>query len=498
MKDKKKLITILYVLFILFNMVLSPSLIVINAYALIMGLIIIFYIKWEKPPELLYYFVLLCSVLDFSFNLPVLGRFNIYYLHIALLILTIIMVIARFKKRPLPKWTDVAHNKYSLFLFIFIVYMLLSVTWAENRGMALKYMINYAIMICFMLAVYTYNPNRAKAKETLKVLLYTVIPVLAIGSFEMMGLRMPLRNIYTDHDLYHLAAYLRTIPTVFFYNPNNYGVYLVMAMSFILPFIAYNRTKGRNGLFWVMQLVAVVNLIFCTSRTAYIVMLLTLIGFVLFFVATKEWHKFRRVAAMGLVTLIVFYSLSNVPSLSVYYGKFNDTPFLNVLSFNKVDVGQPIADFEANGSTGERTSIIKDIINGVFIKGHLQGFGVNNTGMYLKKADNTKGMVNPHSLWFEVLGDFGVGIFFYFIFIYLSLLWDLRKVYLESIKDGEYGLTSYLAVSLIGALGGFILTAFAPSSVISFTQMWLLFGLAASLIIRSRVFLENQTKAPLE
>ena len=498
MKDKKKLITILYVLFILFNIVLSPSLIVINAYALIMGLIIVFYIKWEKPSELLYYFVLLCSVLDFSFNLPVLGRFNIYYLHIALLLLTITMVIARFKKRPLPKLTDVAHNKYSLFLFIFIVYMLLSVTWAENRGMALKYMINYAIMICFMLAVYTYNPNRAKVKETLKVLLYTAIPVLAIGSFEMMGLRMPLRNIYTDRNLYHLAAYLRTIPTVFFYNPNNYGVYLVMAMSFILPFIAYNRTKGLNGLFWVMQIVAVVNLIFCTSRTAYIVMLLTLIGFVVFFVATKEWHKFRRVAAMGLVTLIVFYSLSNVPSLSVYYGKFNDTPFLNVLSFNKVDVGQPVADFEANGSTGERTSIIKDIIKGVFIKGHLQGFGVNNTGMYLKTADNTQGMVNPHSLWFEVLGDFGVGIFFYFIFIYLSFLWDLRKVYLESIKDGEYGLTSYLAVSLIGALGGFILTAFAPSSVISFTQMWLLFGLAASVIIRSRVFLENQTKTPLE
>ncbi|MDR3539689.1 MAG: O-antigen ligase family protein [Desulfosporosinus sp.] len=498
LKDKKQWITILYVLFILFNIVLSPSLIVINAYALIIGLIIVFSIKWEKPSELLYYFVLLFSVLDFSFNLPVMGRFNIYYLHIALLILTITMLIARFKQQPLPRLTDVTKNKYSLFLFIFIVYMILSVAWAENRGMALKYMINYAIMICFMFAVYTYNPNRAKVKETLKVLLYTAIPVLAIGSFEMMGIRMPLRNIYTDHNLYHLAAYLRTIPTVFFYNPNNYGVYLVMAMSFILPFIAYNRTKGRNGLFWVMQLAAVVNLIFCTSRTAYIVMLLTLIGFVVFFAATKEWHKFRRVAAIGIVTLIVFYGLSNVPRMSVYFGKFNDTPFLNVLSFNKVDVGQPIADFEAEGSTGERKSVILDIVDGVFKKGHLQGFGVNNTAMYLKTAGNTNGIVNPHSLWFEVLGDFGVGIFLYFIFIYLSLLWDLRKVYLESIKDGEYGLTSYLTVSLIAALGGFILTAFAPSSVISFTQMWLLYGLAASLILRRSEFLKNPSKVPLD
>jgi len=498
LKDKKKWLTILYVLFILFNIVLSPSLIVLNGYALIMGLIIIFFIKWEKSSELLYYFVLLFSVMDFSFNLPVMGRFNIYYMHIALLILTIIMAIGYSKKRPLPKLTEVAKNKYTLFLFVFIVYMVLSLSWAENRGMALKYMINYAIMICFMFAVYTFNPNRKKVKETLKVLLYTAIPVLIIGSFEMMGMRMPLRNIYTDHDLYSLAAYLRTIPTVFFYNPNNYGVYLVMAMSFILPFIAYNRTKGRNGLFWVMQLVALVNLIFCTSRTAYVVMLLTLVGFVVFFMFTREWYKFRRVVAMGMATLIVFYGLSNVPSMSVYYGKFNDTPILNILSFNKTNVNQPITDFEENGSIGERRNVILDIVNGVFKKGHLQGFGVNNTAIYLKKVGNTHGIVNPHSLWFEVLGDYGVGIFFYFIFIYLSLLWDLLKVYRESIKDGEYGLTSYLTVSLIGALGGFILTAFAPSSVISYTQMWLLYGLATSVILRRNEFLKNPSKIPLE
>jgi len=435
--------------------------------------------------------------MDFSFNLPVM-HFNIYYLHIALLILTIIMAVAYIKRRPFSKLTDVAKNKYTLFLFIFIVYMVLSLSWAENRGAGINYMVNYAIMICFMLAVYTYNPNRAKAKETLKVLLYTAIPVLILGSFEMMGMRMPVRNIYTDHDLYSIAAYLRTIPTVFFYNPNNYGVYLVMVMAFVLPFLAYSRRKGRNGLFWVMQLVALLNLIFCTSRTAYIVMLFTVVGFMLFFLITREWYKFRRVVAVGLVTLIVFYNLSFMPSMSVYYGKFNDTPLVNRLSLNGQGGDQAIAQYAGGGSTSERWTIIVDIFNGVFTQGHLQGFGVDNTGTYLKKVGNTTGIVNPHSLWFEVLGDFGVGIFLYFIFIYLSLLWDLLKVYRESIKDGEYGLTSYLTISLIGALGGFILTAFAPSTVISFTQMWLLYGLAASVILRRSEFLKNPSKTPLE
>ena len=499
LKNKKEWITGLYALFILFNIVRSPSSIVVCVYALILGLIIIYSIKWENSSELLYYFVLLFSVMDFAFNLPVSGRYNIYYLHIALLILTITMVRAFIKRRPLPKLMDIAKNKYSLFLFIFIVYMVLSVSWAENRGTALKYMINYAIMICFMLAVYTFNPNRKKVKETLKVLLYTAIPVLIIGSFEMAGLRIPVRNIFLEGGWYLKGPYyLQTIPTVFFYNPNNYGVYLIMLMSFILPFIAYNRPKGQTRLFWVIQLVALLNLIFCTSRTSYITMLLTLVGFIVFFMFTKEWHKLRRVVVVGMATLIVFYSLSFMPSMSIYYGKFNDTPFLNMLSLHKKVVTQPIAQFEEEGSTGERLTIIKDIVSGVVKDGHLQGFGVNNTAIYLKEIGNTHGIVNPHSLWFEVLGDFGVGIFLYFIFIYLSLLWDLLKVYRESIKNGQYGLTSYLTISLLCALGGFILTAFAPSSVISFPQMWLLYGLAATVIIRRREFLKNPAKTLFE
>ena len=501
LKDKKEWITGLYALFILFNIVLSPSLMAVSGYALIMGLIIIYHIKWEKSSELLYYFVLLFSVMDFAFNLPVSGRFNIYYLHIATFILTLTMAVSLIKRRPLPKLKDIYSNKYVLFLIIFIVYMLLSLSWAENRGMAVKYIVNYAVMICFMLAVYTFNPNLDKAKETLKVLLYSTILVLILGTLEMMAIRMPVRNIFSDSGWYVEGPhYLQTIPTVFFYNPNNYGVFLVLVMSFVLPFMAYNRSKGQTRLFWVMQLVALLNLIFCTSRTSYIVMLLTVVGFIVFFMFTREWYKFRRAVAVGMATLIVFYSLSFMPMMSIYYGKFNDTPIVNMLSINRkmVNNDQSIAQFGEEGSTSERWTTIVDIVNGVVKKGHLQGFGVNNTATYLKEIGNTHGIVNPHSLWFEVLGDFGVGIFLYFIFIYLSLLWDLLKVYRESIKNGDYGLTSYLTVSLLGALGGFILSAFAPSSVISFPQMWLLYGLAASVILRRREFLKNPAKTPLE
>lgn len=494
------LINIIYVLFILGNLLLNPSLFVLDAYALVLGLVIINHIRWEDGQELLYHFVLLFSVMDFTFNLPLFGRLNIYYLHIALFILIVWMLVSFLKKKPSLNPKQLVQNRYLLFLSIFIAYMVISLVWAESKGTAVKYMINYAIMICFMLVVFKFNPNQQKLKETLKVLAYTLLPILIIGTIEMTGFRiMPVRNVFSDLGWYVKGPeYLKTIPEVFFYNPNNYGVYLIMAMSFILPFLVYNRNKGLNGLFWLMQFGALMNLIFSTSRTAYIVMLLTMAGFMLFFLLMREKEKFRKALVIGMATIIVFYALSFVPSLTLYYGKFNDTPLVNKLSLKAKKTVQPIAEFGEEGSTSERMTIILDIAKGVITQGHIQGFGVNNTGLYLKKVGNTHGIVNPHSLWFEVLGDFGIGIFLYLIFIYLNLLWDLFKVYKESLKTNPYGLTSYTAISLIAALGGFILTAFAPSSVISFSQMWLLYGLSAAIILRRKTFLQGSSLNRLE
>ena len=126
MKDEREWMTAVYALFIAVNMFLSPSLMLVSAYALIMGMIIIHNIKWETRSELLYYFVLLFSVMDFAFNLPIGGRFNIYYLHIAMFILALSMAVSFIKRRPLPKLKDIYSNKYVLFLTVFVVYMFLS------------------------------------------------------------------------------------------------------------------------------------------------------------------------------------------------------------------------------------------------------------------------------------------------------------------------------------------------------------------------------------
>lgn len=484
----------IYVLFIVANVILKPGLIFLDLYALLLGLVIINKFSWESKSELLYYFVLLFSVMDFTFNLPLTSRYQIYYFHIALFILTVSMFVSFLKNRGTWQLRNLAANKYVLFLTIFIVYMILSLAWVSSRSAAIKYMVDYAIMICFLLAVYRFNKRPETLRQSLKLLFYATVLILVIGSFEMAAIRMPIRNIFSDNGWFVKGPfYLQTIPTVFFYNPNNYAVYLVLFVAFLVPAIVFIKSKPVKWLLTLIQLVTLMNIVFSTSRTSWITMYLVLAGFILFFAFHREKKRALSAFKIGLITFVVFYALSNVPALTVYYGKFNDTPILNMLSLHakKTAPNVPLVDYGGDGSVNERYTIIRDVLQGVFVKGHWYGFGVDNTTRYLGRMGNTQGITNVHSLWFEILGDFGILMFLYLIYIYLSMLWDLLKVYLVAKRSAPDGLLAYLSVSLIAAMGGFIFLAFAPSSVINFSQMWLLYGLTVLVITKQKELLNE-------
>ncbi|MHB1653260.1 MAG: O-antigen ligase family protein [Desulfitobacteriaceae bacterium] len=492
-RNKKLVYNLLYGVFILGNLALNIHLIVLDLYALLLGLVIINKLRWESKSELLYYFVLLFSIMDFAFNLPLLGRYNIYYLHLALFILTLSMLREFLRLRERWHFKQLAQNKYLLFLTIFSVYMLVSFLWVVSYKTSIKYLIDYVMMICFALAVYRFNPNLAKLKQTLQFLFYCTVPALALGLVEITGVRMPVRNIFSDSGWYVKGPhYLQTIPTVFFYNPNNFGAFLIMVMSFSLTALAYAQKKQIRWGLLVLQLALLLNVIFSTSRTAYITMILTLWGFIIYFVVTKEKEKRQRVLKATILTLMIFYTLSVVPQLDVYYGKFNNTAFLNKLSLHAEYHPTPTFGYGEEGSTSERFTIMVDVVKGVVLKGHPQGFGIASTPFYIASKGNTHGITNVHSLWFEILGDFGIGIFVYFIYTYLSLLWDLLKLYGVSKQQNPYGFVSYLSLSLIAALGGFILTSFAPSSVINFSQMWLILSLGILVVNKRKKLLAEE------
>ncbi len=76
-----------------------------------------------------------------------------------------------------------------------------------------------------------------------------------------------------------------------------------------------------------------------------------------------------------------------------------------------------------------------DVVHGVISEKHYLGFGAGNIEKYVEKMNNTFGVLNVHSFWVEMLGDFGIAIFLYIIYIYISMIRDgLKAYYYEQVK----------------------------------------------------------------
>ena len=447
------------ILAVVLNMITNKNSIIVDIYALLYGILILKIFKGDSFKDKIYFLTLLFAILSFSFLIKIKGRYDIYFYYISMLIYFFIMV-KNYKDYNIK---GIIKNKYFIFLFGFIVYIMISVLWSMNKGLAIKSIINYLIMICLLIVVIDYNSKSQNITKTIKYIYYMVIGIIPIGLIEMTGNRFNIRNHYIDENLYRLYPwFLKKIPTTFFYSPNDYGVFIVFAMVFLLIALVYTNSKKEKYIFGLVYLLLNLNLIFTTSRTAWISLFLVYVFILVLFLIYKRYGNLKKILFIGILTFVVFYTLSLIPVLGPFYGKFR---------------GIAMPEYGETGSTNVRYTLIMNIIDGVIIKGNFLGFGVGNTSSYLKIINNTNGITNAHSLWFEILGDFGLPIFIAFGLIYLALMYDLFKVSLKKNLSKNY------ALSLLVCFFGFIFLSFAPSSVISFTPFWLLMGLGVSTIV---------------
>lgn len=435
---------------------------VISIFALIYGALILVLFKEDSMRDKIYFSTILFAILSFSFMFKVVGRYDIYFYYIS----TFIYLLFMLKDYRSYDFKKIVKNKYFVFLLIFCAYMIVSVAWSEDKFQSLKSIINYIIMFSLMIVVIDYNVRSDNIKKTIKYFLYMLPGIVLMGLVEITGYRFNIRNHYIDENLYWLAPdFLKKIPTTLFYSPNNYGVFIVLAMIFIAVAFLCCKKRLEKILLSVLFLCLQINLIFTTSRTAWISLFIVYVFAFIYYMVCRKRAKAYKILCIALSTLAVFFLVYQIPEARPYYGKFETT----FAKGNGPKLGEA-------GSTNERYTLIVDIVDGVIFKGNVRGFGVGNTANYLKKMDNTNGITNPHSLWFEILGDFGVIIFILFCLTYLMIMLDLYKRYRGNNK------LNYYIVSLIFSFFGFAFLSFAPSTVVSFTPYWILLGLGVSMI----------------
>ncbi|MCW6062723.1 O-antigen ligase family protein, partial [Clostridium sporogenes] len=467
LKYKNMMIFMLSIIMILGGMFLNHNSILVELFYLIYSILI--YIHFSSDMKRYLYFLFLLYAVTTSGNSK--------YVYVFMFLYFLLFIRSLVKSKYVSNNFKYNKNvKYYIFYCIFLVYIVLSVLIAKDKHLAIGYLARYFIVLSIFIIMFIENTSINKIKETLEFLLYIYIGILGLGTIELFGIKYGLRNIFMDKNITY--DFVQRIPEVFYYNPNNYSVVLNLGIAAIFISLLFSNNKKRNRLYSFLIFISEIQIIFAQSRIAWIVLFLTFIFVLVFGVFNKREDMnirkiyIRKSLKAIILSILLFFSLSVVPSMKPYYGKIADSVIIknsqNFLLKHMNDKGSnyeikdvPKIQIGEKGSENERITLVYNVVNGVIIEKNYLGFGVGNIGLYIKEKANTYGICNVHSFWFEFLGDFGIPMFVYLIIIYCIMMWDNLKLYkINSLANKKY-FFMFLVIDFI-----LVFSAFAPSTVL--------------------------------
>lgn len=367
------------------------------------------------------------------------------------------------------------------FFVFFLGWYILSSAWAQDTGGALLYCIYiiFAILIIYYITKICYNII------SLYKTIYFIIIISSIQIFlslleSLRLIRLPFSPyspyiVYFGHKIgYNYTSssdkfldYISDSPTGFFGNPNDLSCFLVL----IFPLFIFSKNKILK----ILGIPSIFFVIFMTgSRTGLIVYVAAII------VATLCYGGRLGRVAVALALLFVGILGTNLVDLM----KHSENQRIEEVGTTGVAVRDMLIEFlhgkpQSSDSVGKRVQLM---LNGFEALQESSGLGVGAGGsrtVQESSESKTIGDVRSmHNFWIELLVDGGVFFAFIFAIWYLSLLWRLWRV-------GAYSsvpMLRYCGRALFVGFVCFIPGAIGPSSVIYMLQMWMLVGVALSVV----------------
>lgn len=428
------------------------------------------------------YFTLIVSAI-FEYSAYVLNIEKLYFFHVMLFIVAVLTLYKIIKKEI--NFSKI--NKAVLYFYsIWYAYIILSILWAKNKSLGVKYLAIYTMMFVFLGIIILYNSKKESFKNTIKVLGFMFIVSITVGLIESVGgYQLPIKHYYNFTVLklsFREIAIVSKRPIAFFYNSNNFATFVSMFIAFPIISTFLSKDKKIKVISFIITIIGYTTLILTDSRSNFMAtMLVFLICVILSIIKDK-----LKVIPYVLIFVLAFGVIYKYGYLIV--SKRDVTNEVNISQRMKslgriVDKEIQISD---TGSENERVTIMYDIYQGIFKEKKILGFGTGNTTQYLMDRKNTQGIYSPHGQPFELIGDFGI---FIFAMYYIFELYLFYKIFRNSLKSN--GFNTWIGFSLLGSLAGFTLGSLAPSSVTYFLPYWMLFGIAISFIQINKKGLEG-------
>ena len=448
-----------------------------NGSYLITGMYIItvlvaaFIMKEKDIYNILYAVLLVSAFYDYALHVP--GIQSIYMFHIVLGIFTLVSLYKAFKDKEVLFNID---RKVLYIYLIWFIYMCISVTWALNRNLAIKYIVIYLMMFAFIINMMIYNINKERIKNTINLLLFLISLITIIAFIEtIFGKQLPIRH-YADHIKDLLPSdqqnKINAWPIAFSFNPNN----LAATLTLLCPLLFYTIYKSKNIFVkvWCM-LISITSLALIgttTSRTGFVAA-----AFGVAVYAVYSVFNVKRIGLKGILCPIILV-ITLFVSYNYSYMLMNALGTQEPMKNGLIDKVNALSDEEVQeggeGSLSVRMTIIKDVLDGAIKEKKYLGSGVGNVEQYIRNQGNTGNIFSPHCYAIEILGDFGLpGVALYGIY-YLYLL--ISNIIIGIKKK------SFMCFAAATGLIAFAPGSFGPSSITYVFSYWILMGFAISCI----------------
>lgn len=344
-----------------------------------------------------------------------------------------------------------------VFLFFWLAWGGLSLTWAINRGQGVRDLFNLFIGLSLVGLAPHFLRDRKQLNRGALIWLGTLAVFLVIGVYEhLTTVHLPLSRF--SHGWQPHLAYR---PTVVFVNENNFAVFLSLCFPFLFTRFRYFSSPGGRALTGLGLFVGLYLLFVTGSRINFLVLLASVLIFSFWLTPRGKRLKVFALLTLLIVATWVLFGVTQ-PSIRGYVAR---------------QLGKIIIPGNYFGGGQSIALRVKMTRNGLYFLARTLGLGVgagNFEAWIIRGAPfDTLDIENPHNWWIELASEYGILVFLGYLLFFVFLLRSLWRSWRQT--QGEQ---KWLPEALCICLTTFPLLAVSPNSMIDYLPHWLLLALA--------------------
>ena len=425
-------------------------------------------IKFSTVHRLCLYLTIITAFSGTLFGTIQIGTIHLFPYRYFLIFMWLLFILYIFHSNGQLSLSHIKVKKYLQYLALWLGYAFISLLWAASKTDAIRHIILLfmGMSVIFFMVYYLRDLDQVTCVFYIWMLIFAAL--IPVGFWEVTsGMHLYVSKL--EEEIRHRFLFA---PTTVFYNQNDYAAYLAISLSMILAWIRYLQNVFKRIFVGFIFVAGIWLLILTLSRSCYIALLMAVAFWFLFLL--KFTKKVKAFVVTGLFVLAI-YSLIPGQIVSVATTAISQIKSLQSISFTQGN---------ALYSGTVRASMIKISFYSVLDSAGF-GVGAGNIEDYFQNSPNSymSGKANVHNWWMEILANYGVFIFVGYLIFYISLFWNLWKVYKRVNNRTERMICEGLLVGLVS----FFMASISSSSMIAFHPQWMFIGFALAFLSYCRI-----------